>query len=186
MFRKLLTLLALTSLATACHKADEEPTIDFGPNNGFTMRTSTNLPTAQTDPTDWTYDASWNTTEQSLFSSLGLALGGSPAQVGSWYSSVYPNPVQAGVGGNFTVLATTGGQSTPVPTTVRVQLVVVDARYKVLDTNDVPAGQAVTVALSFPTPKYAANNLYRVYYVVYEPTQKTVYYRGHGDVKVEN
>jgi hypothetical protein len=186
MAKKLLLLLALTSLATACRKDNDEPTIDFGPNNGFTMRTGTNLPTGQTDPTDWTHDATWNATEQGFFSTLGVALGGSPTQVGTWYSSAYPNPVVAGGRGNFTVLPTTGSQSTTVPTTVRAQLVVVDARYKVLDTFDAPAGQAVTVDLAFPAAKYLAGNLYRVYYVVYEPTQKTVYYRGHGDVKVEN
>lgn len=186
MAKKLLLLLALAGLATACHKDNEEPTIDFGPNNGFTMRTGSNLPAGQTDPTDWTHDATWNATEQGFFAGLGVALGGSPAQVGTWYSSVYGNPVRGGVGAAFTVLPTTGSQSSPVPTTVRAQLVLVDARYKVLDTFDVPAGKGTTVALAFPAAKYPAGNLYRMYYVVYEPTQKTVYYRGHGDVKVEN
>jgi hypothetical protein len=186
MFKKLLVLLSLTSLATACRKDDEEPTIDFGLNNGYSPRYGNNLPAGQDDPTDWTHDATWNATEQGFFSTLGVALGGSPAQIGTWYSSVYPNPVAAGGTGYFTVLPTSGSQSPTVPTTVRAQLVVVDAKYKVLDTFDAPAGKAVTVVLAFPAAKYPADNLYRVYYVVYEPTQKTVYYRGHGDVKVEN
>jgi hypothetical protein len=186
MTKKLLVLLALAGLATACHKDDEEPTIDFGPNGGYSTRDGSNLPVSQTDPTDWTHDATWTSTEQGFFSALGLALGGSPAQVGTWYSSAYPNPVRVDGYGNFTVLATTGSQSTTVPATVRVQLVIVDAKYKVLHTADMPAGKAVTVALSFPAAKYTPGNLYRMYYVVYEPTQKMVYYRGHGDVKVEN
>jgi hypothetical protein len=186
MTKKLLVLLTLTSLATACRKDKEQPTIDFGPKDGYSPRYGNNLPAGQDDPTDWTHDATWNATEQDLFSTLGVALGGSPTQVGTWYSSAYPNPVVAGGTGNFTVLPTTGSQSTTVPTTVRAQLVVVDTRYKVLNTFDVPAGKGTTVALSFPTAKYPASNLYRVYYVVYEPTQKTVYYRGHGDVKIEN
>lgn len=140
-------------MATACHKDNNEPTIDFGPNNGFTMRTGSNLPTGQTDPTDWTHDATWNATEQGFFSTLGVALGGSPAQVGTWYSSAYPNPVVAGGTGNFTVLPTTGSQSPTVPATVRVQVVVVDARYKVLNNFDGPAGKGTTVALAFPTAK---------------------------------
>jgi hypothetical protein len=186
MLKKLLVLLALASLATACHKDDEEPTIDFGPNGGYSNRDVTNLPVGQNDPTDWTHDATWTSTEQGFFSSLGLALGGSSAQVGTWYSSVYPNPVKADGLGNFTVLSTNGSQSSTVPTTVRVQLIIVDAKYKVLATLDQPAGKAVTVSIPFPAAKYPAGNIYRVYYVVYEPTQKTVYYRGHGDVKVEN
>jgi hypothetical protein len=186
MFKQLLILLALAGLATACHKDDDEPTIDFGPNGGYSTRYGNNLPAGQEDPTDWTHDATWTSTEQGFFSALGLALGGSPAQIGTWYSSAYPNPVKVDGYGNFTVLPTTGTQSTTVPTTVHVQLVIVDAKYQVLHTIDGPAGKGTTVALTFPAAKYAAGNLYRMYYVVYEPTQKTVYYRGHGDVKVEN
>ncbi len=186
MTKRLLVLLALASLATACRKDDDEPTIDFGPNGGYSMRDLTNLPAGQNDPTDWTHDATWSSTEQNLFSALGLALGGSLAQVGTWYSSVYSNPTKADAFGNFTVLSTSGSQSPTLPATVRVRLVVVDAKCKVLDTADHLAGKAVTVALPFPVARYPADKLYRIYYVVYEPTQKTVYYRGHGDVKIEN
>ena len=90
MSRKLLILLALAGLATACHKDDAEPTIDFGPNNGFTVRLGNNMPGAQIDPTDWTSDPSWNTKEQALFAKLNLPLAAPQLAAGTLETTTYP------------------------------------------------------------------------------------------------
>jgi hypothetical protein len=184
MSRKLLVLLALASLATACHKANEEPTIDFGPNNGFTMRTNTNLPTAQTDPTDWTSDPTWNSTEQALFAKLNLPLTGPQLASGTWETTVYPNPSNRDDGCTFLVMPNPNSTALPAGTS-RVSMVIVDAHYKVELSYDAEINaNGLSLMPRLDPLKYSPPTLYRLYYVVYQPG-KQVYYRGHGDLKFE-
>lgn len=181
MLKKL--LFAGLLLATACHKDATAPTIDFGPGSGFTMRTATNLPTAQTDPTDWTTDATWTDTERGVFEGFPLSLTGPQLAAATWETSAYPNPCSLTGGCNILVTPKrTGLPATPTDS-VRVLINIVDAHYQHLYGYDLPVGQGLYFTPTFDPAKYAADALYRVYYVVYKPGQR-VYYRGHGDIKI--
>ena len=184
MSKRLLILLALAGLATACHKDDEEPTIDFGPNNGFTMRLGNNMLGAQIDPTDWTSDPNWNATEQALFAKLNLPLTAPQLPAGTWETTAYANPSTRDDGCSFMV--TPNPRSTVLPTgTTRVNLVLVNANYQVELTSDQEIkASGLLLSMRLDPVKYSPPTLYRLYYVIYEPG-KQVYYRGHGDVKFE-
>jgi hypothetical protein len=182
--KKLLVLLALASLAAACHKDDEEPTIDFGPNNGFTMRLGNNMPGTQIDPTDWTSDPNWNATEQALFAKLNLPLAAPQLAAGTWETTAYANPSNRDNGCSFMV--TPNRNSTSLPTgTTRISLVLVNAQYQVeLTTDHELKANSLLLTMRLDPVKYSPPTLYRLYYVIYQPG-KQVYYRGHGDVKFE-
>ncbi len=184
MSKKLLLLLALAGLATACHKDNQEPTIDFGPNGGFTARDGANLRTGQIDPTDWTSDPSWNATERSLFAKLNLPLDAPQLAAGTWETTVYPNPSNRDVGCTFSI--TPNPSSTTLPTgNTRVSMVIVNATYKVelAFDHELQANSLMLMPRLDPV-KYSPPTFYRLYYVIYEPG-KQVYYRGHGDLKFE-
>lgn len=181
---KRLLLYSTLMLTTACAKKDTEPTIDFGPNGGFTMRDASNYPSSQKDPTDWTSDASWNDAEQHLFSNLNLSLTGQQLSANTWEMSSYPNACSLAGGCAFIIRR--GSNNAAVPSgTIRVNFVIVDAHYKPLSSSfDYDYSTFNGAALKFDPSKFAANNLYRLYYVIYSFNQQ-VYYRGHGDIKVE-
>jgi hypothetical protein len=176
--RFLLVLICLltTGLFSSCKKDDEESIIDFGPNGGVQFRTTVNQPMGG-DDTDWSADGLWNKRERQLFASLNLPLDG-PQQTGTWYCSVYPNPSLATAGFNF---LTSLSRTKPAPAGARLVYVIVDRRYKELLRNDVD-GQGITI--SFQPNTLPAGQLYRLYYVCYVPGQQ-VYYRSHGDIKVD-
>lgn len=184
MFKNLLALLLLAGLATACHKDDQGPTIDFGPNGGFTVRTASNLPTGQLDPTDWTSDANWNATERALFAKLNLPLTAPQMAAGTWETTVYPNPSNRDNGCTFSI--TPSPNSTTLPTgNTRMRMVIVNANYKIeLEFDHELQANGLTVMPRLDPVKYSPPTLYRLYYVIYEPG-KQVYYRGHGDLKFE-
>ena len=52
-----LALFCLSLALGACSKDTTAPGIDFGANDGYTIRDSRGLLTASADPTDWTLDA---------------------------------------------------------------------------------------------------------------------------------
>lgn len=184
--RKPLTFVTLLLAATACSKDKTEPSIDFGPNGGFTPRYSNAMSAGPEDPTDWTSDASWNEKEQKLFASLQLPMTGSQVGVNDWGTDFFSNPCAASADGRLHM----GYMRNMliVPTNERASFVIVDAHYKVLDTFDYslynsPYSRGVAFQLHFDPTKYLSNKLYRVYYVMYIPGQQ-VYYRGHGDIKI--
>ena len=175
-----LALVLPVLLFSACKKDDdvkEEDLIDFGPAPGFQYRTGSNLPTGSGDPTDWVADGPWNPREKQLFSALGLPLD-APQQTGTWYASVYPNQSEAASGFTFT---TSVSANKPAPAGTRMMYVIVDSKYKELYRNDLLQNG---VSMSFGPNTLAAGALYRLYYVCYVPGQQ-VYYRSHGDIKVE-
>jgi len=184
MTKKLLFAGLLLS-ATACHKDKTEPTIDFGPNNGFTMRTATNLPVAQTDPTDWTTDPTWTDTERGVFDGFPLPLTGPQLAARTWETSAYPNPCSLAAGCDIMVIPNRYGSPVAPTDSVRVRIEIVDAHYNHLSSYDLSVGKGLFFEPKFDPAKYAANTLYRLYYVVYK-TGKQVYYRGHGDIKIES
>ncbi|MEJ7659425.1 MAG: hypothetical protein WKG07_07280 [Hymenobacter sp.] len=150
------------------------------------MRTATNTPTAQTDLTDWTTDPTWTDTERGLFEGFPLPLTGPQLAARTWETSAYPNPCSLAGGCNLLVIPNRSGlPAAPASDSVRVRIEIVDARYHHLDGYDLSVGQGLYFTLKFDPAKYAANALYRLYYVVYK-TGKQVYYRGHGDIKIES
>ncbi|GAA4348746.1 hypothetical protein GCM10023185_04940 [Hymenobacter saemangeumensis] len=162
-------------LLSACRK--DEPEIDFGPDGGFQYRTRQNIP-GPGDATDWTADGPWNSKEKGLFSSLNLSLD-EAQQSRTWYSSVYPNPSEAADGFTF---MTSVSSNNPAPAGSRKAYVIVDRRYNVLQRGDINATTHEDVV--FGPNSLPAGSLYRLYYVCYVPGQR-VYFRSHGDIKVE-
>lgn len=174
--RLLLAFLLPALLFGACKK--DEPKvdlIDFGPSPGFQYRTLNNLPMGG-DATDWVADGPWNTREKQLFTSLNLSLDGSQ-QSGTWYCDVYPNQSEATAGFHFT---TSVRSSSSTPAGSRIAYVIVDQSYNELRRGDIAAGTEE----GFPPNTLAAGALYRMYFVCYVPGQQ-VYFRSHGDIKVE-
>lgn len=175
-------LLALFSglLLGSCKKEDtpqQEPTIDFGPNGGFKFRDHNNIE-GPGDATDWATDGAWNSQEKQLFANLSLSLD-APQQSGIWYSSVYANPSPAASSRIFNLQA---GRNLPAPPGSRAAYVIVDLHCKELQRGDVAAGQSAATVIGPNT--LAAGALYRLYYVCYSPGQQ-VYFRSHGDIKIE-
>lgn len=170
--------MAAGLLLAACKKEEfKEEVIDFGPSPGFQYRTPTNVPQGG-DPTDWVGDGPWNAREKQLFAALNLSLDG--AQQGdTWSSSVFPNQSEAAVGFRF---ITSINRNRTAPTGARLAFVIVDRRYTELRRGEGAADHDLN--LSFAPNALAAGALYRMYYVCYVPGQQ-VYFRSHGDIKVE-
>jgi hypothetical protein len=175
--RKSLLLFGSWLLLTACHKADDSPSIDFGPGEGISYRDGYNLPAGVQDPTDWTADAIWNAQEQALFSELSLSLDGKP-QTGFFYElTIFPNPG---------AIATWGLQSQlPVgspDSDFAAVAVLVDRSYKVM--KRFPRGNSANgaYALSLDYAKLGLNpgERYRLYYVL--SNNKGLICKGHGDI----
>lgn len=172
-------------LLGSCKKQDnpqqvtpqQESTIDFGPNGGFQYRNHQNIE-GPGDATDWIGDGAWNDKEKQLFANLNLSLD-VPQQSGTWYSSVYANPTLATEPRIFVLEVS---RNHPAPVGSRATYVIVDLHYKELQRGDVAAGQSISTTIAPNT--LAAGALYRLYYVCYGPGQQ-VYYRSHGDIKVE-
>ena len=176
--RSLLLVFLLPGLLFGACKKESTPqaSIDFGPSPGFQYRNANNVPMGG-DATDWTADAAWNDREKQLFAVLNIPLD-APQQVGTWYSSVYPNQSEATTGFSF---ITSTSSSNPAPTGSRLMYVIVDKNYAELKRGEVAANGAT---VSFQPNSLAAGALYRLYYVCYAPGQR-VYFRSHGDIKVE-
>ena len=175
---RLTSLLFGLALLAACSKDKSEPTIDFGPDGGFQYRTPINSYNGG-DATDWTDDGKWNTREKQLFASLNLSLDNAAPQTHPWDASVFPNPEPAGNDRTFFLMV---NPTQPPPTGSRAAYVIVDAHYQVLQRDDLAAEKTKMVAIA--PNSLPAGALYRLYYVCYVPGQQ-VYYRSHGDIKVE-
>lgn len=178
-FRFLPLAIALPLLILGACKKDEptkEDTIDFGPAPGFQYRNANNVPMGG-DVSDWTADGPWNNRENQLFASLAIPLDG-PQQADTWFASVYPNQSEEAKGFSFSTSASTTKHA---PAGTRLIYVVVDSKYKELYRGDIIPNSAI---ISFLPKSLAAGALYRLYYVCYVPGQK-VYFRSHGDIKVE-
>ena len=168
---KFLAPLFFVLALSACKKKD--PTIDFGPNGGISMRDHNNYPQSTPDPTDWTLDGAWNAQERGLFQDLGTDLNAA-AQGTASNISAYPNPVG-------------DGQTTfhfDAPTAVTCSFVVVDSKYQVvvpLQTT-ATASRSFSFALDVSGSTFQQGKLYRLYYVLRNGS--SLYYKGHGDIKI--
>jgi hypothetical protein len=188
-YSKYLVLFSLSLALGACSKnSTPTPTIDFGANDGYTIRDSRGMLTYAADPTDWTLDATWNDSETALFAKYNLSLTQPPALANGWTIIAYPNPIP--VDGRNTVLAEFNQLGVTIPTgagagELRMAYTIVDANYTVQAEGDVSnSNKGFNVVFQYDAAKFRANTLYRIYYVMYNDTNKTVYYKGHGDVKV--
>ncbi|MCI1189638.1 hypothetical protein MON38_19620 [Hymenobacter sp. DH14] len=144
-------------------------TIYFGADEGISYRTDQNVANGPQDPTDWTLDATWNSTEQSLFASLGIDLNGA-SQGTATNISAYPNPATA---------ATTFRYDTP--DAVSCQGIAVGNTYQsyYMRTFSTPARNLV---LPLDLSAFPKGQRYRLYYVLYNGSK--LYYKGHGDFRV--
>ena len=147
--------------------------IDFGPNEGFTSRDFMNYPQSQTDPSDWTLDGNWNKQEKKLFDGLGVDVN-STATGSVRNISFFPNPVETE--GILTSQTTVSG--------ISIKLVIVDRKYRVLDTGTTSSTttNSYNYRFTFDNSKYKTGEIYRLYYVFYQGS--TLYYKGHGDIKI--
>jgi hypothetical protein len=185
-YTKALALFFLSLALGACSKDTTAPGIDFGADNGYTIRDSRGILTYAADPTDWTNDAMWNRSETGLFSKYNLPLDKSSTLANGWNIITYPNPISEG--GRNILLAQFNQLGAAIPAgagELRMAYAIVDANYTLQAEADVISSRnSFNIALQYDAAKFHANTLYRIYYVMYDDTNKTVYYKGHGDVKV--
>ncbi|MBC6696980.1 hypothetical protein [Hymenobacter sp. BT190] len=170
---KFLPLLFFAATAlVACKKDRNDPTINFGPNGGFTVRDVNNRPTGATDPTDWTLDGPWNQQEQDLFKDLGLDLNGTVNGTVSRLSA-YPNPATVQAAFQY-----------EAPVAVTCSFVIVDANYQAVLTRytSTTASTSLAVLLDVSGSTFQQGKLYRLYYVL--RNGNALYYKGHGDIKI--
>ncbi|WBA40518.1 hypothetical protein [Hymenobacter canadensis] len=160
---------AATALV-ACKKDNDAPTIDFGPNGGITVRDTFNYPQGTTDPTDWTLDGIWNQQEQDLFKGLGLDLNVAASGTMSLLSA-YPNPVASQVVFEY-----------ETPVAVTCSFVIVDDKYRVVKPLKTSIVQTNTGFHFDMSQDFPPGKRYRLYYVF--QNGPTLYYKGHGDIKV--
>jgi hypothetical protein len=186
-YLKALAIFSLSLALSACGKdKTTTPGIDFGANEGYTGRDARGQATGPNDPTDWITDATWNSAEKALFASEDLLFDAPMVPASVWKITLYPNPVGLGSQNQFTMSLDETNPAIPTaPSGLRFLYKVVDARYNVLEWG-ISYGGDKSFAGIFPYPasKYSANTLYRIYYVVCDSQNKTVFYKGHGDVKV--
>jgi len=173
MRQRFLPILLLVALL-GCSKSDSNPIIDFGPNDGISYRSVSNMSSGTQDPTDWTIDGDWNAQEQNLFASLGVNLNTSPQGSATYIGGAFPNPATSAV--NF-------GYQTPG--TALSKIVLVDNTYQVVATFDGPttASTSYAIMLNLNNGNYKKGQRYRLYYVLYNGT--ALYFKGHGDIRVE-
>ncbi|WP_022822186.1 hypothetical protein [Hymenobacter norwichensis] len=165
--------LLLCSLLATLGSSSCKKKIDFGPDEGVTYRDFLNYPQSQNDPSDWTLDGNWNKEEKKLFNSLGFDVNSTAS--GSFRNiSFFPNPVETE--GVLTCQTTASGLS--------VKLVLVDRKYRVLDTvtDSSTTTSSYSYRFTFDNSKYKTDEIYRLYYVFYQGS--TLYYKGHGDIKI--
>lgn len=87
--------------------------------------------------------------------------------------SFFPNPVETE--GILTYQTPANGLS--------IKLVIVDRKYKVLDTVANPSVTgSYNFLFAFDNNKYRTGEIYRLYYMFYQ--NSTLYYKGHGDIKI--
>ena len=176
MTRRFLPTLLLATLL-GCSKSDSNPIMDFGEGEGITYRNNNNLPNGPFDPTDWTSDGEWNKQERALFADLNLDLNGAQ-QLGSvGYSSVYPNPSAGQAAWPLQFQRNSSSN-----TNYLVRAFLVNRQYKTMRSVG-PIGfvNGITFSLDYIGAGMSPNELYRLYYVVYNASG--LVYKGHGDVR---
>ncbi|HEX8329253.1 MAG TPA: hypothetical protein VF629_17090 [Hymenobacter sp.] len=170
-------LLSGFALASSCSKKESDPVasdsvMDFGPGVGYSPRDASNRAIGTQDPTDWTLDNQWNAKEAELFKSLALNVNDRPIGTASM-SGAYPNPATASV-----------RLSWSTPEAAQHDFVIADQSYQAIigNSSSTPSfGGSSTFNLS-QNSAFKRGQVYRVYYIFHNG--KTVYYKGHGDIKI--
>ncbi|GAB3852438.1 hypothetical protein GCM10028822_20150 [Hymenobacter terrigena] len=178
MRQRFLPILLLATLL-GCSKSDSNPIVDFGECEGITYRNSSNMPAGPSDPTDWTSDGEWNKQERALFSDLGFDLNGAQ-QAGGLISSspAYPNPSAGQASWSLNAQRPAGG----LATIYSMRALLVNRQYKIMrQLGPTEFVNGIRFSLDYIGAGLGPNELYRLYYVVYDATG--LVYKGHGDVR---
>jgi hypothetical protein len=186
-YLKALALFSLSLALSACGKdKTTTPAIDFGANEGYTGRDATWQLTGPNAPTDWATDATWNDSEKALFTGYDLVYDQPMVPASVWKVTAHPNPVALNSKNQFTMSLDKTNPAIPNPPSgLHFAYRVVDAHYTVLEWSESTGVDKNNAGIiSYASSKYSANTLYRLYYVVYDNKDKTVFYKGHGDIKV--
>ena len=173
--KPLMLLFSLGLLLGSCSKKEAAPTIDFGPEEGFSYRSAGNVPIGAQDLTDWTLDTKWNQQEKDLFKSLGLNLDDeNKVPATAIFIAGYPNPATSAISFRYAL-----------PSAAMAKVLVVDNHYQVLqEVNATPPNQYFTFMLDLTTGKFEKGQRYRFYYVLYN-NPSYLYLKGHGDFKMQ-
>lgn len=167
----------LISALPGCRK------VDFGPDEGYTQRNSSNYPGASVDDTDWTSDKDWKKVEKKLFDGLGVDLDQNQTG-GVGRLSLFPNPVVE----TAALYIQPGTTNTPnTAPALQIKAIIVDKKYRKLQEFDLQTrggNNGMQFVLRLDTGKLKPAQLYRMYYVFYDDASKQLYLKGHGDLKV--
>ncbi|KUG06520.1 hypothetical protein [Solirubrum puertoriconensis] len=176
-------LLLLALPLAGCEK------LDFGDDGGITRTDAQGRTTGRTDSSEWTTDLSWDKQERELFKDLSFAIDGpNSPRLSNARFVLYPNPAPKFA--NFAADFQPNGPVRP-----RIRYVLVDKRYRVMQTGTLrsensvsgAAGLLLDFALVLDAPKLDKGKTYRLYYVMYnEEHSGALGYlcKGHGDVEL--
>jgi hypothetical protein len=175
--RKPLLFATLLLTLAACHKADDDPRIDFGPGDGFSYRDAANSLAGTQDPSDWTADATWTDQEKALFLELSISLDGA-SQTGFLDAlAVYPNPARVATW----MVASKKGPSGAPPFTIAAVLVNRDFKEVLRLPHSYASSGYYATSLDYAHLGLLPSERYRLYYVIFNNNGLVM--KGHGDVR---
>lgn len=156
---------------SSCKKEIVEP-IDF---SKYTATDNNCVPLGVIDSTDWTYDAEWNATENSLMNFSDNITGTDSIAGYVEVSPACPNPSE----GIFIV-----GVNTERACKMKIVCVNTEMEPLFFTTKQLTGGPIVTAYDLRPLSAFHKNMNYRMYYAFYNAAD-SVYYKGHGDFRIE-
>jgi hypothetical protein len=182
-YSKCLVLFSLSLALGACSKDSEPaPSTTF---EGYTGRDANFNQTTPYDATDWTSDVTWNSSETGLFAKYNLNFSLPQVARDTYFMSAFPSPVA--VGGSTQLRGLLSRNEFAISASdLRIAYAIVDTNYTTLDYGFADSGvyKQFGATITFKAVKYSSNTLYRLYYVIFNNQNMTVYYKGHGDIKV--
>jgi len=123
------------------------------------------------DASDWRFDDSWNSKEQSLFNFADTVNTTGLLQAENNFAIAYPNPATTVINFHFATNKYT-----------MVKWVITDEKLNPLVKNYFKFGGNYDFAVDLTTAGFSPGNYYRIYYAFYSQGG-VIYKRGHGDFK---
>ncbi len=169
-----LAVIAFILVQSSSCKKEISSTTTFDYSN-FTVTDSSCLYTGNVDTTDWTYDATWTSAETAL-----LNFRDTISTVDSLTGYVQVSAACSNPSGGLFIVGTT------VEKACVMKIAVVNNKLELLHYRAVKlTGGPIVNAFDFRySGAFHKSENYRMYYGFYNST-RTLYYKGHGDFRIE-
>lgn len=165
-------IIVLSAFNLQCKKTpDSQPIID---TSKITETNDQGEKVGQVDETDWTEDTNWKSAEYNLFMKPNTTELENTETATITIHNAYPNPIWKMVVLNYVATEVT-----------LVQVVVTDNMLNIKDRLFYKTKQGNnTIQIAMDADHYKSNTTYRIYYGFYSATNE-LYFKGHGDVKIQ-